>query len=165
MTMFDIALLISAFLCSIVAGFLFAYAVVIMPGIAKLDDRGFLKAFQVTDRVIQDNQPLFMLAWLGSILAIIASAVFAIGRLDGFELFLMEFAALSYVFGVQAPTFAINLPLNRQLQALKIDGMDDSSARTARQNFEQRWNAANRARAVMATGVTFALLVLLTRLD
>jgi len=165
MTMFDVALLISAFLCSIVAGFLFAYAVVIMPGIARLDDRGFLKAFQVTDRVIQDNQPLFILAWLGSILAVIAAAVLAIGRLAGFELFLMELAALSYILGVQAPTFAINLPLNRQLQALKIDGMDDSSAGTERNNFEQRWNAANRARAVIAAGVTFALLVLLSGLN
>lgn len=165
MMMFEPVLLCATFLCSIVAGFLFAYAVVIMPGIARLDDRGFLRAFQVTDRVIQDNQPLFVLAWLGSIIAIAAAAVLALGRLSGFDLWLMELAALSWIFGVQAPTFAINLPLNRRLQSLAINGMDDAQARAERERFEPRWNGANRVRTIIAAGVTLALLVVLSRLN
>jgi len=61
MVMLQIALLSSAFLCSLVAGFLFAYAIVVMPGIKNLDDRDFIRAFQVTNRVIQNNQPVFIL--------------------------------------------------------------------------------------------------------
>jgi len=38
MTFFHIALIAATFLCSIVAGFLFAFAVVVMPGIRSLDD-------------------------------------------------------------------------------------------------------------------------------
>ena len=52
----QIALILAAFLCSLVAGFLFAFAIVIMPGIGSLNDREFLRAFQVMDRVIQNNQ-------------------------------------------------------------------------------------------------------------
>jgi hypothetical protein len=38
MTFFHIALIRATFLSSIVAGFLFAFAVVVMPGIRSLDD-------------------------------------------------------------------------------------------------------------------------------
>ena len=60
---FQIALILATFLCSLVAGFLFAFALVAMPGIRSLKDREFIRAFQVMDRVIQNNQPLFVLVW------------------------------------------------------------------------------------------------------
>ena len=40
MTLFQTLLMTATFLCSLVAGFLFAFAVVIMPGIRSLDDGG-----------------------------------------------------------------------------------------------------------------------------
>ena len=75
MTLFKALLLLATFLCSLVAGFLFAFAVVIMPGIRSLDDGGFIRAFQVIDRVIQNNQPLFMVVWVGSVVSLIAAAM------------------------------------------------------------------------------------------
>ena len=65
MTLFVGFLIVSTLLCALVTGFIFTYAVVVMHGFAKLDDRDFISAFQVTDGVIQNNQPLFMLAWVG----------------------------------------------------------------------------------------------------
>ena len=62
MTLFVGFLIASTLLCALVTGFIFTYSVVVMPGFAKLDDRDFIRAFQVTDGVIQNNQPLFMLA-------------------------------------------------------------------------------------------------------
>ena len=44
-TLFLAALLLATLLCALVAGFLFAFAVVVMPGIATLDDTGFLRGF------------------------------------------------------------------------------------------------------------------------
>ena len=67
--------MLATFLCSLVAGFLFAFAAVVMPGIRSLDDGGFIRAFQVMDRIIQNNQPLFVLVWVGSVLALVAAAV------------------------------------------------------------------------------------------
>jgi predicted dithiol-disulfide oxidoreductase (DUF899 family) len=46
MTLFQAALLLAAFLCSLVAGFLFAFAAVVMPGIRSLDDGGFTERFR-----------------------------------------------------------------------------------------------------------------------
>ena len=47
MTVFQVVLMMATFLCSLVAGFLFAFAAVVMPGIRSLDDGGFIRAFQV----------------------------------------------------------------------------------------------------------------------
>ena len=75
MGIFPIALILATFLCSLVAGFLFAFAVVAMPGIGKLSDREFVRAFQVMDRVIQNNQPIFILVWVGSVVSLVTSVV------------------------------------------------------------------------------------------
>jgi len=71
---FQIVLILATLLCSLVAGFLFAFATVVMPGIKKLSDRDFIRAFQVIDGVIQNNQPVMVAVWMGSILAAIAAA-------------------------------------------------------------------------------------------
>ena len=52
-------LLISTFLCALVTGFVFTYAVIVMPGFAKLGDKEFITAFQVTDEVIQKKSADF----------------------------------------------------------------------------------------------------------
>ena len=61
-------LLVSSLLCTLVTGFVFTYAIVVMPGFGKLNDREFIQAFQATDGIIQNNQPLFILVWVGSII-------------------------------------------------------------------------------------------------
>ena len=40
---FDVALVLSALLCSIVSGLLFSYAILVMPGIKSFDDKNFIK--------------------------------------------------------------------------------------------------------------------------
>ena len=79
MDIFEIALGLGTFLCSLVAGFLFAFAIVTMPGIKNLNDREFIRAFQGIDGIIQNNQPIFMLVWVGSVVALLASAVLMLG--------------------------------------------------------------------------------------
>jgi uncharacterized membrane protein len=53
MRVFEAFLILAAVLCSLVAGFLFAFATVVMPGIKSLDDGSFIRAFQVIDGVIR----------------------------------------------------------------------------------------------------------------
>mgnify|MGYP001819139639 FL=1 len=163
MDVFQIVLILSAYLCSMVAGFLFAYAIVIMPGIKYLNDREFIRAFQVTDRIIQNNHPIFMLVWLGSAITIIISALSGIGRLEGVDLFLLVLATLAYVIGVQVSTIAINLPLNNKLQTLDVDAMNEVDIKAARNAFEQRWNTSNPIRTTIASCVSVLLIMLLFR--
>ena len=162
-TLFDIVLALATFLCSLVAGFLFAFAVVVMPGIKNLDDGGFLRAFQVIDRVIQDAQPLFVLVWVGSVLAVIAAAVLGMWALDGADRLLVIVAALVYVLFVQLPTFTINIPLNNRLQKLELGVTGDADRKRARDDFEPRLNRWNVVRTASASLVSLLLLILLAR--
>lgn len=163
METFHALLIVATLLCTLVAGFVFAFAVVVMPGIHKLDDKGFLRAFQVMDRVIQDRQPLFMLVWVGSVLSLVAATAVGFGSLDSTGRTLLGAALAAYLLGVQAPTAILNIPLNNKLQTLVIDDLDPAASALARSDFEARWNAANSARTVIAGLVSAALLVLLLR--
>lgn len=158
---FQITLIVATFLASLVAGLLFVFAVVVMPGIRSLNNREFIRAFQVMDGVIQNNQPLFMLVWMGSVVALITSVVVGIGQLDGVGRLLIIFAALAYIFGVQLPTVAINIPLNNKLQTLDVDAMSEIAQNTARKEFESRWNRWNAIRATIASLASAQLIILL----
>ena len=164
MEIFQTSLILAAFLCSLVAGFLFAYAIVVMPGIKSLSDRDFIRAFQATDRVIQNNQPLFVIVWVGSAITLIASAIWGIERLDGVDFVLIAIATLAYLLGVQLSTIVIHLPLNNKLQTFDVDAMHETELELARSNFEPRWNASNLFRTSISSCVSVLLIILLFRL-
>lgn len=163
MDLFQIALIFAAFLCSLVAGFLFAFAVVVMPGIRNLNNREFIRAFQAMDGIIQNNQPVFLTVWLGSIIALIIAAVLGIGHLDAAGPWFLIFSTFAYLLGVQLPTFTINLPLNNRLQSLNVDAMDEPAQEAARETFEDRWNRWNAIRTVLSCLVSALLIVLIFR--
>lgn len=164
MTIFTVSLISALFLVSLVAGFLFAFAVVIMPGIRLLGEREFIRAFQVMDGVIQNNQPPFVVVWLGSIVSIIASAVLGILSPDVTDKALVTAAAVAFVLAVQVPTFFINIPLNNYIQSLDTNALSEADAKQARQRFESRWNWWNNFRTVVACIVVAILIAVLHRL-
>ena len=164
MGIFQVALILATFLCSLVAGFLFAFAVVAMPGIKRLSDKEIIRAFQVMDGVIQNNQPLFILVWVGSVVVLIASVAFGIGQLAGIDRLLIVLATLAYLIGVQLPTVTINIPLNNKLQTQDVDAMSETALKVAREEFEPRWNRWNAIRTVISTMVSAVLIILLFRL-
>lgn len=161
---FQTALILTTFLCSLVAGFLFAFAVVVMPGITRLKDREFIRSFQEMDRVIQNNQPVFMFVWIGSVIVLISSAVLGTGQLDGVDRSLIIIATLAYLLGVQLPTIAINVPLNNKLQTLNVDVMNETAHKEAREEFEPRWVRWNSIRTALSSLASVLLIVLLLRL-
>ena len=113
MEILNISLFFSTLLCSLVTGFILTYAIVVMPGLSKLDDKEFIKAFQVTDGIIQNNQPIFILIWVGSIISVVSTiiiSIFTLGILEGWKII---FVSLVYLIGVQAITIIIHLPLNK----------------------------------------------------
>ena len=164
MGLFQLILLLATFLCSLVAGFLFAFAVVVMPGITRLGDREFIQAFQVMDGVIQKGQPIFVLLWVGSVATVAVAAVLGLWYWDGADRLLLIVAAILYLLGVQFPTFIVNVPLNNRLQALDLDGLDEPTRESARRTFEPRWNRWNVIRTVMASLVSALLILLMLRL-
>ena len=159
MEILNISLLFSTLLCSLVTGFILTYAVVVMPGLSKLDDKEFIKAFQVTDGIIQNNQPIFILIWVGSIISVVSTiiiSIFTLGLLEGWKII---FVSLVYLIGVQAITIIIHLPLNRRIQKIDINSTSSQSLNEERKNFETKWNYFNNIRTVIAFLVTLFFLL------
>lgn len=163
--MFFTILLLATLLCSLVAGFLFAFSIVAMPGIKRLDDRSFIRAFQAMDGIIQNNQPVFIFVWMGSAIMLVISAALGFTQATGVDRIILVAASIVYILGVQLPTVRVNIPLNNKLQAHSIDSMDDGEVSIARGEFENSWNQWNVARTIVAIIVAFALQVLLLRLQ
>ena len=157
----DISLVFAVLTCSLVTGFIFTYAVVVMPGFSKLDDKEFLRAFQVTDGVIQNNQPLFMLTWVGSIISVLSVIVISLLSLGLSEAWKLIVVGLIYLLGVQGVTISIHLPLNNRIQAIDINNMNDQSLNEERTKFETRWNNFNKIRTFIAFSTSLSFLLIL----
>jgi uncharacterized membrane protein len=160
---FFVLLFLGTVLCALVAGLLFSFAVIIMPGLRNLGDREFIGAFQQIDGVIQRGQPLFGLVWLGSALALLAGVALGLGQLEGIDRALILVGSGLYLLGVQLPTFVVNIPLNNALQNVDVDSGNEVSWRSAREAFESRWNRWNVFRTCIAVLVTVMLVLLVSR--
>ena len=161
MNILDISLIFSILTCSLVTGFIFTYAVVVMPGLSKLNDKEFIRAFQVTDGIIQNNQPLFMLTWVGSIIAILSSILIAIIFFGISETWLIILVGVVYLLGVQGITISIHIPLNNHLQQVNIDELNAERLSEERIKFESKWNNFNIIRTIIAFSVSVILLLIL----
>ena len=157
----DLSLIFSILSCSLVTGFIFTYAIVVMPGLSQLNDREFIRAFQVTDGIIQNNQPLFMLTWLGSIISVLAAILSAIATLGFSEGWVIALTGTLYLLGVQGITISIHIPLNNHIQQLNIEEANDQTVKEERIRFESRWNYFNTIRTAIAFLVSLTFLVIL----
>lgn len=162
MDILDISLIFSIFTCCLVTGFIFTYAVVVMPGLSKLNDKEFLRAFQVTDGIIQNNQPLFMLTWVGSIISILSTIVLSVAMIGLSEAWLIILVGFVYLLGVQGITIVIHIPLNNHIQQLNIDELNIQLLSDERKKFEKKWNHFNYIRTVIAFFVSLTLLIIIT---
>ena len=162
MDLLDISLIFSILSCILVGGFIFTYAIVVMPGLSKLNDKDFLRAFQVTDAVIQNKQPLFMFTWIGSIVAMLTTILVSLVIVGLPETWLILLIGVAYFLGVQGITIAIHIPLNNHIQKVKIEELNDETLANERVKFEKRWNFFNYIRTSIAIFVSVLMLILLT---
>jgi len=162
MDLLDISLIFSILFCSLVGGFIFTYAIIVMPGLSNLNDKDFLRAFQVTDAIIQNKQPLFLFTWIGSIVAILTTVLLSLLIVGLKETWLIVLIGVVYLLGVQGTTIAIHIPLNNQIQKVEIEEQNDKTLADERLKFETKWNFFNNIRTVIAISVSAMLLILLT---
>ena len=162
MDLLDITLIFSIVFCSLVSGFIFTYAVVVMPGLSNLNNKNFLRAFQVTDAVIQNKQPLFMFIWIGSIVVILSTIVVSLVSIGLSKAWLIVLIGIVYLFGVHGITVTIHIPLNNHIQNINIEKLNEKSIADERINFEKRWNFFNYIRTAVAISTSFSLLIILS---
>ena len=148
--------------CSLVTGFIFTYAIVVLPGFSKLGDKEYIRAFQVTDGVIQNNQPLFMLTWIGSIISVLGAILASILSPDLGETWFIVLIGVVYLLGVQGITITIHLPMNNHIKDLNLDELDDQTLSKERLKLETKWNYFNNIRTGVGFFVSLSLLLILT---
>ena len=162
MDILDISLFFSILLSALVTGFILIYALVIMPGLSNLDDKEFIKAFQVTDGIIQNNQPIFILIWIGSIMSVLSTIITSILSLGILDAWLIIFVSVVYLLLVQGITILIHLPLNKSIQNIDINSSNSETLSKMRKSFETKWNYFNNVRTVVAFFVVLIFLSILT---
>tara|TARA_B000000477_G_C6014370_1_gene194703 strand:- start:161 stop:655 length:495 start_codon:yes stop_codon:yes gene_type:complete len=162
MDFLDISLIFSILSCSLVTGFIFTYAIVVLPGFSKLDDKEYIRAFQVTDEVIQNNQPLFMLTWIGSIISVLGAILASILSPDLGETWFIVLIGVVYLLGVQGITITIHLPMNNHIKDLNLDELDNQTLSKERLKLETKWNYFNNIRTGVGFFVSLSLLLVLT---
>ena len=133
-----------------------------MPGLSNLNDKEFIRAFQVTDAVIQNNQPIFMLTWIGSIVSLLSSILTSIISFGLSETWLVVLLSVFYLLGVHGITIAIHIPLNNQIQKVLIEELNDEAITDERVKFERKWNFFNNIRTSISISVTLLLLIILS---
>eukprot|EP00757_Euglenozoa_sp_SAG-D1_P015803 gene15803-664_t len=137
-----------------------------MPGFSKLDDGGFLKAFQVVDGIIQKNQPIFVLIWVGSVPVTLVTLV--LGFVEYFQkdsfgvhrIVILAVAIVAY-WMTQIATATKNIPLNNRVKTLCISSMDDDTKKKERDRFEGPWNFWNNLRTAVMGVASLCLLAIL----
>ena len=162
MDILDISLFFSILLSALVTGFILTYAIVIMPGLSNLDDKEFIKAFQVTDGIIQNNQPIFILIWIGSVVSVFSTIITSILILGILDAWLIIFVGVVYLLLVQGITILIHLPLNKSIQNIDINSSNFQTLSKERIAFEKKWNYFNNIRTVVAFIVVLIFLSILT---
>ncbi|MFC6010074.1 DUF1772 domain-containing protein [Nocardia lasii] len=149
-----LAALVSALLSTgLVAGVFYAYAMSVMPALARTDDRTLIEVMQKINVVIIN--PWFMIGFLGTVGFTGLAAVLHLGSDQRATLIWIGIALALNVIAF-AVTAAMNVPLNDALAAAG-DPATIADPAAVRADFYQSWVRWNIVRAVLHTA---ALLVL-----
>ena len=150
------SLLISTFLTGLTAGLCFTWANAVTPGIGKLDDLGFLQAFQQMNRAILN--PLFIVVFMGPAIVHIAN-IFLFKNATPMVFWMVLIAAILYLAGLVLVTVFGNVPLNELLDKVDLLSASPKELKTLRDQFEVRWNQFHLVRTI-TTSLSFALLII-----
>jgi len=145
------------------AGLFYAYSYSVMPGLGRADDRTFVTAMQRINVAILNGW--FALCFAGALVFTALAAALHVPR-GGRSALPWIVAALVLYIVVLGVTFAVNVPLNNQLDAAgDADRVPELAA--VRRRFEAswvRWNIVRTAASTASFGCLLWALVLHGRL-
>jgi uncharacterized membrane protein len=151
----------SVILTGLSAGLFYAWSVSVIPGTQKLADLTYLQTMQSINRAILN--PRFFLIFFGSVVFLgIASMYQFHGNKMAF--WLMLSAALFYLIGTVGVTALGNVPLNDQLDLLKLGELHTDKIASFRKFYETNWNRIHLIRTVFAV-ISFMLSLLVVFLE
>ena len=149
-----IILILSILFTGLTAGLCFTWSNAVTPGIGRLDNIGFLKAFQAMNRAIINGK--FMIVFMGPTLLLFLNTYLFKNTSMVFWIFLV--AAILFFVGVGLVTVFGNVPLNEILEASNLGLLSKLELQELRDKFEQPWNRWHTIRTV-SSFISFLLLL------
>jgi uncharacterized membrane protein len=149
-----IVLILSILFTGLTAGLCFTWSNAVTPGIGRLDDMSYLKAFQSMNRVIINFQ--FMIVFMGPTILLFLNAYLFRSNSTAFWLFLV--AAILFFIGIGLVTVFGNVPLNEILDASNLEILSKIELQELRNKFEQPWNHWHTFR-VLSSLTSFVFLI------
>ncbi|MCP4802569.1 MAG: DUF1772 domain-containing protein [Bacteroidetes bacterium] len=150
-----IILILSVLFTGLTAGLCFTWTNAVIPGIGRLDNISFLKAFQAMNRAIINGQ--FMIVFMGPTILLIINTYLFRNNSTAFWLFLV--VAILYFVGIGLVTVFGNVPLNEILDKSNLDTLSKVELQELRNKFEQPWNRWHIIRT-FSSFMSFVLLVI-----
>jgi uncharacterized membrane protein len=138
------------------AGLCFTWSNAITPGIGRLDDLGYLSAFQQMNRSIIN--PLFILVFFGPFFLGLIN-VYLLKNAPNTMMWLLIIAVVLYFLGVILVTIFGNVPLNEILDKTDIGKASVEDLKQLRDRFEVKWNRLHLIRTISSV-ISFLLLIL-----
>ncbi len=149
--MTSLLLVLSVIVTGLYAGFMLAFLIAVMPGLAELPDQQFTAAMRKFNEKVPG--PAFLVLFLAVVALPAAALLTGLGEHDEVAGPALAGALVCVVAG-HLVTIAGNIPLNNALA--KSAGGDDTAARKA---FEPRWNTFHQVRTAFVL-VACALLAI-----
>lgn len=150
------AIILLIVLTGLSAGLCFTWSNSITSGLGRLDNLGYLSAFQHINRAILN--PTFFIVFFGPFfLSIINIYVFrnAASNIKG----LLIAAAVIYTVGVVVVTIFGNVPLNELVDKTNLKTASAEDLKLLRTSFETKWNQFHTIRTLTAM-IAFVLLII-----
>lgn len=152
----SISLFGAIILTGLSAGLFYAWSVSVIPGTKKVMDVAYLETMQSINRAILN--PAFFVIFFGSVLFLTISSVYQF-HTNKLVFTLLLTSSITYLVGTVGVTGLGNVPLNDQLEVLKIVGNNSSEIAEFRKYYESNWNRFHLIRTVFAV-ISFVLTVL-----
>ena len=152
-----IILALAILFTGLMAGIFFTWSNAVKPGIGKLSDLEYLRAFQSMNRVILNNT--FKIIFSGAIITTGLLPIFYFNLYPNniFLVFLSAF--IIYWVGAFGVTIFGNIPLNELFDRTSLESISFEELKTLRTSIEVKWNNFNLIRSISSI-VSFILLIL-----
>ena len=151
-----IVLIAGIVLTGLTAGLCFTWSNAITPGIGRLNDLGYLQAFQQMNRAIIN--PTFVVVFFGPVLLHIINVI--LFRSAPRELLILLIASgVLYIVGLFLVTIFGNVPLNEILDKTDLITASAGELSELRERFEARWNSLHLTRTI-TTLLSFIMLTI-----
>ena len=155
-TIENIIMVALVLLTGLSAGLCFTWHNAVTPGIGRLDNLGYLSAFQQMNRTILN--PTFFVVFFGPFfLSLINLYVFR--SASSSIIWLLILAAATYFLGVVLVTIFGNIPLNELLDKSDLTSVSIEELKNLRETFEAKWNRFHLIRTVTSI-ISFFLLII-----